>query len=725
MSDETPQDSARRKAGLVPPAPSDADTKAVQAEKLSQSLAEEFLQENKTAEEGYQGEQKYAKPFLSVDRSSVGDVVAGTMHKVVNVYTTSSTRVEVAVDQVSEPEIERVRTVYVMPRPYERAVRTLDERRVLILWGESACGKATTALQLLLQRQKIIFRLDPTTNLEQLRAHEFHPGQGYLIDTLTSETAQKLKSFILGVLSGKLLDKQSYLVLTVDGQVTLDRAELSDYLVQWRERPSPDQVLERHLFWLIPEDEQAARDEVRLLMAEQAVQEFLNSNPPLRAVSELAALLKHVVDGDLVFDHAIQQVSFFALRQVQDWFRNPARTLREQCLMITLAVYNGATQQIINEADAQLRQLIDSPLADPKLPQSEQSLFVSARERFRTVCANLQKAYEETNVGTTEVTVIQFDNPSFQRVVLEHVWEEYDQLHALLLTWFKRLGCHADADVRGRAAAALGWLGRYDFSAVVNNVVLPWADDERWQVRAAAALALGVLAYDDRFTSNIIGLLQNWSRAQSSRNLRLTAVVAYGGLVGERYPNLALQRLCLLTQVNRAEPQLLNAVAHSVVALFQRHQQDIEHARKVLEALVLWTESPGYAIAVWTGLVAYLRLAQVSSIEAIPGEGVWPTLLWLLHEDEECRTRITVLWQRALKHRLTSRQALRGPLRQWLRRVDNDNRLSPAFEQLLIALATQGDENDYERIETFLENRVEDPRDQSRVADKILALLQR
>jgi hypothetical protein len=313
----------------------------ISAERLA-SLSDELLQEEKVAGEEYRHDQKYASPYISIEQSSAADVVAGTMYKTVHVYAARSDPAAVAVDQVAERDTHKVRAVYVKPRMYDRAQRLLEERRVLALWGEAAYGKATTALHLLLERSGAIARLDPTVELEQLQGHAFDASQGYLIDTLAPESAQRLNVFTLSALSSRLRDKSSYLIITVDGKTSLDRSELSDYLVQWRERPACAAVLERHLDWLIPEGDHLARNEGLALIAEPAVQQFLGSNPSLRSISELAILLKQVIDGDLALDEAVQQLSFFALTQVQDWFKNPARTMPERSLMIALAAFSGS-----------------------------------------------------------------------------------------------------------------------------------------------------------------------------------------------------------------------------------------------------------------------------------------------------------------------------------------------------------------------------------------------
>ena len=150
------------------------------------------------------------------------------------------------------------------------------------------------------------------------------------------------------------------------------------------------------------------------------------------AVCELAALLKRVLDGDLAFDQAIQQVGFFADTEVQEWFAKAQHTLRERSSMITLAVFNGANQDIVNMAEEQLYLLLEPP-PDPQQTRAAPSFFESVRERFRAVCASQKRVAEKNQFGMTDITVIEFDNPAFQRAVLEHVWNEYPRLHTPLI----------------------------------------------------------------------------------------------------------------------------------------------------------------------------------------------------------------------------------------------------------------------------------------------------
>ncbi|MEI6775634.1 MAG: hypothetical protein WCK70_01910 [Chloroflexales bacterium] len=726
--DQQRDDSAQRPAGFTPnnppPLSDDIDESGMGRLKAENLLGDQDRTTDGKADSSYQRTQSYAQPFLSMDRSTTGDVVSGSMHKttIYNYGTTGSQAhpPEVTADQIRSPDKRRVQAIYVQTPSYDRARSILSSRRILILWGDAGCGKATTGLHLLLQHGEEVSRLDPTIDPAVLRTYDFAKSAGALIDTLSIERAQSLTSFTLSSIGSKLLEQQSYLVLTIDRHVPIDRTALGDYLILWEERPPCVDMLHKHLEWLIPADDADARQRAIALTESEAILEFLKTKPSLRAASELAILLRRVIDGDLSFDIAMQQVSSFAYAQVQDWFQQPDRSLAERSLMITLGVFSGARQQIIKDAESALLERLRPPGNDDKPAEAERDLFASSSDQLRKVCAHQERAIEETNVGSTEVITISFDNPTFQTAVLDYVWIEYNTLRDSLLDWLYDLGRHPDEAVRGRAAAATGWLARHDITAVVNSTVARWSGDAYWQARDSAALALGVLANDDRLTPNVMALLKNWSVSGANVYAKMSASAAYGGLVGSRYPSVALQQLSMITHTNRVDMRLIQQVIRSTFTLFQQRPDDPEHALKVLETLRIWTESPGLQLSIYTGLMAFLRIAQESRVRAVPPEGWWPTLLTLADKHHELRKPLVILWRRAITNRLTSRHALRVSLRRWLRAVDKDKRIEQPFERLVKALM-KGEDDDYRRIESWLEDRVEEI--QSETAKKLLIML--
>jgi len=727
-SDKPRDEAAQRPVGFTPkptPPAEDIDESGLGQLEVGKLLGDQDRTIDGKADNSYQRAQSYAQPFLSMDRSAAADVVAGVMHKTVHYHYGSSsapTRApKVTADQIRSSEQRRVQAVYVTTPTYEQARAILVARHVLILWGDAGCGKATTALHLLLQQSEQVIRLDPTINPDALKTYDFATNSGVLIDTMALESAQALTTFTLSLLSGELLRRQSYLVVTIDRQVPVDRSALGDYLVVWTERPSCGAMLRRHIEWLIPADDSAAREQALHYIEAREVRDFLTASPSLRAISELAVLLRRVIDGELTFEAAIQQVSSFARVQVEHWFQQPNRSLPERSLMITLGIFSGARQQLVHEANAALLERLRPPASETQSEQAGHDFFASDSDRLRTVCAHQGRAVEQTNVGQTEALTITFDNPSFQTAVLDYIWTEYSSLRTPLLSWLYELGRHPDEAMRGHAAAAVGWLARLDITAVVNGIIAPWSLDEGWQARDSAALALGVLASDDRLRSNVMALLKNWSTSEANVYAKMTAAAAYGGLVGAQYPSVALQQLSMITHTKRVDIRLVQQVIRSTFTLFQQHHDDPEHVLKVLETLRIWTESPGLQLSIYTGLMAFLRIAQDSHIQAVPPEGWWPTLLAHAHEHRELRKPLVTLWRRAITNRMTRRHALRVSLRGWLLAVDNDrDRLYQPFESLIKALM-KGDANDYQRIESWLEDRVEELR--SPTAKKLLIML--
>src|SRR5207248_6066163 len=89
---------------------------------------------------------------------------------------------------------------------------------------------------------------------------------------------------------------------------------------------------------------------------------------------------------------------------------------------------------------------------------------------------------------------VQFEEAQLQPAVLEHVWNEHDVVRSKLLTWFEELGADSSADVRVRAAAAVGSLAQRDFRYFHDRLIRTWAAHSNREVRWSAAVALDVLA---------------------------------------------------------------------------------------------------------------------------------------------------------------------------------------------------------------------------------------
>ncbi len=627
------------------------------------------------------------------------------------------TRATFTVGSVFNADLAKVRAVYVATDTYQRARQVLQDQHLLILWGQAQRGKWTTALHLASEfHPDAVFEIGPDIDLEDLFSSSNIQKQcSYVIDTLAREKAEKIKASHLKRLSKMLEKQQSHLAISVDSDVSLPKDRLSGFLIPWEQVPEPAIVLDRHLaFYLTAPTSLAKAQE---LSRTDEVQRLLTSHLPPGEVDQLAELLSESAQGKLALDKALERFEIRAKEQVQEWF-DQHEDVGKYTFMLAMAVFSGARDQIILKADDHLKQLI----RPPRKEELERSIFdieIDPEE----VRAHTASGYEDTEYGRSRVETIELDNPVFQPAVLAHVWGKYRRLRSTLLDWLRPYGLHSNFNARARAAVAVGELARHDFGLVRERVLLPWAKSQDGHARAAAGLALGVPAWDGKYAPQVLGLLHHWATLKNNWRLQWTAATAYGGIVGLRFPDIALRDLYTIAGAN--DSRLYGVVSRSVANLFEAGQLVPDYYHKVLDSLLSWTSVKSKLVRL-TGILIFLELAAKSRTDLTSDEvpDTWPTLLWLAHNDDEgYREAVIMLLRRALAAKPSRKTAL-DVLRRWLLQADEGTYLQTSVECIVMTLALQGMQREYERLLFYLDRWAYHPKEPSRSARHVLTGLQ-
>ena len=655
--------------------------------------------------------------FFSGEAHITGDVVGRRQIKQ-PLNPPVGTYAEIIAGRVLEEDLEKIRNVYVKPPLYSQAYRILKEKKVLVLWGQAHWGKWSTALYLLLSlRVEQIFEIRPDVVLDDILSFEVGDRKGYLVDTLAPDSAQKMSPTILNHLSKRFAEQDSYLVITVDSRVSLSKAALRSYLIVWNNVPDSRQLLKTHLNWYLTDQDGLAQ--ALELSKSDEVQSLLSTHLLPGEIDILATLLADVVHGKIELDDALSRFESRALQQVEEWFEHH-KDLEERTFMISVAILNGASYQSVFSAAERLQALIRPASTEDGSPPDISAIFGSRSWRVREACAHLSQGYEETEFGRSPVKIIELDNPSFQPAVLHYVWDEYDRLREPLVDWLRELGIHASSDVRMRAAAAVGELSKYSFGYIKEKILLPWANYQDKRARASAAFALGIPAWEGGVAPQVLGLLHHWSTLRNNWRLNWTAAAAYGGLVGLRFPDIALRDLYNIAQVK--DLRLFAALHRSVANLFYAGRVEPDYYFKVLNALIDWTNPPVDQIVALTGLLIFLNLLSEIEIEAIPDAKKWPVLLWLSQKEAAYREKVTVLWRRALNTKPARKRALET-LKRFVQMADEDARLYSPLEQILKEIAQRGTKRERERLRYYLNRWATNPKERSASAGRLLGVL--
>jgi hypothetical protein len=651
--------------------------------------------------------------FFGKDAHITGDVV-GRGQKRQTARHVSEIPVESIVGQVVSKNIEKFQSVYVKPLSYESSEKVLTQSHVLILWGQVHWGKWTSAIHLLSSLHATeIFEVKPDIKLEELYSIKLTPKQGYLIDNLSSDELEQLSSFSINQLSNHFKKHGSYLIITVGNKSSLSKVDLQNWLVIWNDLPNFTQVLEKHLRWYLREQSLIAK--ASEIMQTDDVQKILSSHLLPGEIDQLAELIAKVARSELKLDEALTHFRAQALQQVENWFETN-QEVEKRTFMISLSVLSGASYQAVNTADEYLQSLIKLPSPDKET--DIKSVFDSKRSRkVKEACAYLMQGYEETEFGRSPIEIIVLDNPTFQPAVLYYVWHEYDRLRESMVEWLRNLGLSVNFDIRTRAAAAVGELSKYNFGYIKEEIILPWAKHQDKRVRAAAAFALGIPAWEGEFAAQVLGLLHHWSTLRNNWRLGWTAAAAYGGLVGLWFPDAALHDIYNLVQ--SGDLRLFSALNRSVTNLFLGGYVSSDYYVKVLNALIFWIEQSKTNVITLTGLLIFLNLMLVNQSEASPEAEKLPLILWLAQQDEMYQEKIIVLLRQALNTKSSRDPALKM-IQRLLQIVNNESLLDSTIEYIFKNLLRQGSSREKERLYFYLKRWAQDPKEKSIIAEQLL-----
>lgn len=613
--------------------------------------------------------------------------------------------------------LDKIRMVYVQTSLYRDAHALLHDAHIVVLWGQSHLGKRATAIHLLLSADvDKILELHPDIDVHKILKDEPEAGTGYIVDTMTTFTAPELTPSSLAQLGAYLKDKNSYLVITVDREVSLARKGLDEQIIIWTERPDSMQLLQNHFAWYLSTEEKVAR--ALQVCQDDPVRELLGTQRLPHELDHLAQLISRVVRNKIGLDEALSSFAARASKQVEEWFETHIST-EQRTFMIALAVLSGAKYQAVSDADARLQEFLAHGSAESGSSAPE-AFFKSRKQKVETALAHLSQGYEDTEFGRTPIEIVELDNPVLQPAVLRYIWTEYDGLRSPLVDWLRELGTKSNYDVRIRVAAAAGELSKYDFTYIKEQVLTPWATHADKRARAAAAFALGIPAWEGNLAPQVLGLLHHWSTLPNNWRLNWTAAAAYGGLVGLRFPDTALRGLQNIAQLE--DLRLFSVVSRSVVNLVYAREATPDDYLKILDSIVDWTKPPVSKIVTLTGLLVFLDLIEEARTDAVPDAESWPALLWLSQGNPALTDKITELWRRALNTKASRKSALET-LRKIVKEADDDARLKLPLEQILTEMVRQGTQREQERLRYFLNCWADDPRGESPSARHLRTVL--
>ena len=624
------------------------------------------------------------------------------------------------ISQILIQDIEKANNVYVKVSSYEKLKQTLVENHVLIIWGQAHYGKWTTALKLLSSSSlslNNIFEIKPDVTFDEIFSLNIESQQGYIIDTLAGEIAESIDIFLMKRLSSRFKNHNSYLIITVDYRNDIAKNKLEDFLFPWDVLPFSPDILKKHLYWYLKDKKQF--DQImETISKDHEIIKILKSSILPRELDKFSELMIKVADNELELTEAISRFKAHAIKQVEEWFENN-HELDKRTFIISLSALNGASYQDVIMADEHLNNLIN-PNVDETEKDSSRIFGYSRKQKINNVRAHLYQGFQTSEFGKSPVELIEFDNISHQPAVLHHVWIEYDPLRKILVNWLREI-VFSNYDVRMRVAAAVGELLKYDFNYLKSEILLQWANHEDIRPRVAAAFALGIPVWEGEFAPQVLGLLHHWSNIRNNWKLQWTAAAAFGGLVGLRFPDLALRDIYNISLSE--DIRLFSVMNNSIFNIFSAGELSNDYYMKVLSTLHNWINSSSNINSRLIGLLIFLNLLSTSKTKGIPDANKWHTFFVLLREPEKYENIIANMWRHALNNKSSRKIALQS-LKILIHAVDDDLRLYSIMELFIKKLIHNGSSSrEKERLCYYLSHWIGDSNRETSTAEKLLKTL--
>lgn len=430
---------------------------------------------------------------------------------------------------VDAAEIDATLKSFVHPRPcFNQAAEALDGDRVVVLTAPSGSGKRSGAIALLrgfTENDRCVV-LSPDLTLEDLAKRHFSSGLGYvLLDRFNEPVAQP--DFAWRQVRDRVRADDAFLVVTSVHQLAKKPDTVKH--IDWR-APEPKQVLEKRL-----RDTEPA-------LADRAIA-AMPGDCTLRDVVAVADL---ILAGTAPED-AWERHGGNAVQAVRDWFLS-GRTLSDFTAITTLAFAVGSNRRMFETLKQRLDDRLQSEKENAGFDDEEtkpDTVFGTVYEGRRQLRDNPLVATQNLADGAVNRSVLVFSDPRYRRWVLEELWETcptpfWDAVRDWLTA---EVEANTDPQLEFAVATGLAQLARSTFDEVVESYLDPWAAGRAGAAgKALAVQVLWCMCLDEELAGAALSVARGWVES-GGLALRSTAVVAFGGMLGVRFPSVAVRRL--------------------------------------------------------------------------------------------------------------------------------------------------------------------------------------
>jgi len=612
--------------------------------------------------------------------------------------------------QVPFWEIRKIQEVYQHPKEYSLAHQALRETRCVVLVGRPRVGKRATAIHLAKEMSARdnaeIWELSPEEDLvDQVKTLSTKSNKVYLVDGLLRDKGQALKPLVAKIILDQLWRHKIYLIVCAMRNVPFPTP------LQVIELTPPETpvrlLLKKHLNYYGPLTE----EQIESALDNSQVLDLLEQKLAPSQVDRLAKQIAEALRTGSPIETALLGFAAASEKEVRQWFDEVSKDIDAAAFRIALAVFNGARYTAVNAAAQKLAEQLR-----PQSSKDEEEHIISPFDRPKR-SVRLERAHARLTrtpimteySDTAMIEIVKLQDPGYSGALLKYLWTEFDSFRPVFLDWLCRYAVQAPAaDLRLRAAGAIGALAALDFEYIRARVFIDWANtstenpDKRRRNYQALGNALGVLIWDDEHKDDVLGLLRAWVDG-GRRNVRWAAARAYTQ-VGLRYPREAINqwrrilesessvKLRLTDSFGISIPHPLHmSVVDAVVSLFLR-AVELPHSlrpiyEQAIEGLAAWIRedsrdrtSQGYGLPLFLVLTTImLPPEEVGDPEEWP-----PAMLYIVgtQPDSAYRRTLAEMWHQALS-RADQRPLAISALRRWTECAEKDTEW---LEKTLLAL---------------------------------------
>ncbi|WP_327308186.1 hypothetical protein OG730_36045 [Streptomyces sp. NBC_01298] len=592
-----------------------------------------------------------------------------------NVYNLSPEGAALRSYRLSDEALDEVRSAFVRPAGFDPLVSAVRNRSLLLLRAGSGSGKAAAALASLDQLgHRVLLMVSGETELWRVEAADLAEGAGLVLADLPQSSADRLSAFELRRLEAQLRARNCRLVITLGEHTHVPDHEVLRDAVGLGDTAHGPAVAESHCLWHLG---LAATARGRRILARPDIAELLDEldGTHLTVAAELgreiADAASALPDEDIAA-RVRERRERRERRSGQDlatWLERMPQ-LTEQCLAVAVSVFGGEAYEIVAALARDLEdrlQTEESP-DNPDRPRGT-ALGGTRTARLATVDGALVESEVSTRHGGARGKVVRFQDPETALKVLEHVWNEYDEMRTALPEWLRDSAGGPLSTVGVRAAVTAGVLAEHAFETVRAEILLPWAESEDSELRDAAAITLGVAARESGHAQAAYNLVMAWSRSEPE--FQATAARAWRVVFERDGVDRTWDWMHQLAEVE--EVPVIAALCRSITEYIAF--DDGRHRRDALDLLDQWISGFHGTERRLTGIVAFL-CATSDLVEhrpaAEPDTGttaLWHTLLAVTEFDGELRGEIAGLWRAAIGSVLF--ELAHEALTEWAQLVEN------------------------------------------------------